>query len=330
MSEEKIVILDAESANPGDLSWDELRKSGDLIIYEDTDHNDEQLIIERVNDATIVLTNKVPISKTVMDQCPNLKFINVLATGVNVIDLDSANNQGILVSNVPGYSTESVAQLTFAHLLEITNRVGHHSTEVHKGKWSELGTWTFYDYPLIELAGKTLGVIGFGSIGQKIGKIAKSFGMNVIAYNRSVSDSGKEIAAYVDKEELFKEADIISLHIPLTHDTKEMINKEAIAKMKNGVIILNTARGPLLNEREVAEALNDGKIYALGVDVASSEPIEKDNPLLHAKNIFITPHIAWATKESRKRLIETTISNVNRFLENNPVHLVNEPKQKRG
>ena len=325
MSEEEIVILDAEYENPGDLSWDELNKLGNLTIYDDTDHNDEELILSRIEKATIVLTNKVPITKRLMEEASNLKFISVLATGVNVIDLNEADRQGIFVSNVPDYSTDSVAQLTFAHLLEITNRVGHHSRVVRNGKWSELGTWTFYDYPLIELSGKTLGIIGFGAIGQKVGSIAKNFGMNVIAYNRSTSESGEKIANYVEKEELFQQADIISLHIPLSDDTKEIIDKGTINSMKDGVIIINTSRGPLLNERDVAEALNNDKIYALGVDVTSNEPIEKSNPLLRSKNTFITPHIAWATKESRERLIELTITNIQKFLKGTPVHIVNEP-----
>jgi len=326
MVEKKIVILDAQTTNPGDLSWKEVEKLGGLTIYDDTDHGNQEIIIDRIKDAEIVITNKVPLSRSVLKRTSNLEYINVLATGVNVIDLEAATELGIAVSNIPDYSTESVAQLTLAHLLEISQRVGHHSQEVKNGRWEEMNSWSFYDYPLIELSGKTMGIIGFGEIGQAVGRLAKAFGMKVLAYNRTEYEAGKGIADYVSKEQIFAQSDVISLHIPLSEDTKEMINQEAIEQMKDGVILLNTARGPLLNEVDVAGALKSGKIYALGADVAAEEPIKSQNPLLQPNNSFITPHIGWATQESRNRLIDKAASNIDQYLKGEPTHLVNDIK----
>ena len=322
----KIVILEGYTTNPGDLSWKGLEKLGELTVYDRTSLEDEAEVIERIADAELVFTNKVPITKTVLEACPNIRYIGVLATGYNVVDIDVAQKKGIIVSNVPGYSTDSVAQLTFALLLEITHHVAHHSNEVFNGKWEDHEDWTFFDYPLMELAGKTMGIIGFGQIGQAVGKIAQAFGMKVLAYNRSKNETGREIATYVSEEEIYTQADIISLHIPLTDDTQEMINKETIEKMKEGVILLNTGRGPLINEHDVASALDSGKIYGAGLDVVSTESIQSNNPLLKAKNIFITPHIAWATKESRQRLIEITVENTESFLNGEPMNVVNKSK----
>ncbi|WP_028273140.1 D-2-hydroxyacid dehydrogenase [Atopococcus tabaci] len=317
-----IVVLEGYTTNPGDLSWKELEELGEVTLYDRTSLEDEAEAIERIGEAELVFTNKVPITQTVLEACANIRFIGVLATGYNVVDIEAARERGITVSNVPDYSTDSVAQHTFALLLEITNQVAHHSREVHNGKWEHHEDWTFYDYPLMELSGKTIGILGFGKIGQAVGKLARAFGMNVLAYNRSESESGRQIANYVSKEELLAQADVLSLHLPLTEKTKEIINADAIRQMKDGVILLNTGRGPLINEHDVAEALNEGKIYAAGLDVVSTESIQSDNPLLKAQNCFITPHIAWATKESRQRLIDISVENARAFLRGQPVNEV--------
>ncbi|MFL2100245.1 D-2-hydroxyacid dehydrogenase [Desemzia sp. FAM 23989] len=318
----KITILEGYTTNPGDLSWKGLEELGELEVYDRTSLTNEDEIIDRINQAEIVLTNKVPITKTVIEACPSIKYIGVLATGYNVVDVRAAQEKDIVVTNVPDYSTQSVAQMTFALLLEICQQVGHHNQAVKEGKWEEHPDWTFFDYPLLELAGKTMGIIGFGSIGQATAKIAEAMGMNVIAYNRSQSEEGKKLATYVPLDELLEKADVVSLHIPLVEETQALINQESISKMKEGVILLNTARGGLVDERAVAEALNSGKIYAAGVDVVSTESIENTNPLLKAKNVFITPHIAWATKESRARLIDSAVDNVKQFINRNPKNVV--------
>lgn len=319
----KIIVLEGYTTNPGDLNWDGLNELGNLEVYHRTSLTDEKEIIDRIGNAEIVLTNKTPITGSIMDACPYLKYIGVLATGYNVVDLKAAKEKGIVVTNVPDYSTPSVAQMTFALLLEICQHVGHHSQAVHEGKWEKSPDWSFFDFPLIELVGKTIGIIGFGSIGQETAKIANAFGMNVIAYNRSQSEEGKKLAVYVSLDELLKQSDVISLHIPLVEETKSLIDEEAIAKMKNGVVVLNTARGELLDEQAVADALNSGKIYAAGVDVVSTESIESSNPLLKAQNCFITPHIAWATKESRTRLIDIATNNIKQYINGDPVNVVN-------
>lgn len=318
----KITILEGHTSNPGDLSWEGLDKLGDLEVYDRTSLTNEKEIIDRIGDAEIVLTNKTPITKTVLEACSSLKYIGVLATGYNVVDVKAAQEKSIVVTNVPNYSTQSVAQMTFALLLEICQQVGYHNQVVKEGKWEEHPDWAFYDYPLLELAGKTMGIIGFGSIGQATAKIAKAMGMEVLAYNRSQSEEGKKLATYVSLDELLEKSDVLSLHIPLVKDTEALINQETISKMKDDVILLNTSRGGLVDEEAVAEALNSGKIYAAGVDVVSTESIESTNPLLKAKNVFITPHIAWATKESRARLIDIAVDNVKRFLDGKPKNIV--------
>lgn len=319
----KIVVLEGHTTNPGDLSWDGLRELGELVVYDRTSLEDTDEIIERIGDADLIFTNKVPITREVLDACPSVKFVGVLATGYNVVDVEAAKEKNVVVSNVPGYSTDSVAQLTFALLLEITHHVAHHSEEVFNGKWTDHEDWTFFDYPLIELAGKTIGIAGFGKIGQAVGKVAKAFGMNVLAYNRSQSEAGNQIGTYVSMDELLEKSDIISLHLPLTDETKAMIDRVAIEKMKDGAILLNTGRGPLIDEQAVSDALNSGKLSGAGVDVVSTESIERDNPLLQAKNCFITPHIAWATTEARERLIEISVNNAKGFIAGNPVNVVN-------
>ena len=318
----KISVIDGYTENPGDLSWDGLRALGDVVIY-DHSTKDEAEIIRRVGDAEIVVANKSPISRRVLDACPNVKYITVQATGYDPINYVYAREKGIPVSNVPTYGTASVAQFAIALLLEICGHAAHHSDAVHAGRWAECGEWTFWDYPMIELAGKTMGIIGFGRIGQNVGRIAKALGMNVIAFNRSRSAEGAEIAEYVELDELLRRADVVSLHCPLFPETRGIINRETISKMKDGVIIINNSRGPLVVEQDLADALNSGKVYAAGLDVVSSEPISADNPLLKAKNCLITPHISWAPKESRQRIMDCTVENIRAFQAGKPQNVVN-------
>ncbi|MBP3927667.1 MAG: D-2-hydroxyacid dehydrogenase [Clostridium sp.] len=319
----KIVVLDGYVENPGDLSWEKLRQLGEVTVYDRTSMTDEKEIIRRIKDAELVYTNKTPITRTVIDACPSLRAISVLATGYNVVDYEYAARKGIPVMNVPAYGTASVAQFTIALLLEICHRPAHHSEAVHQGRWENNMDWCFWDYPLIELAGKTMGIIGFGRIGQAVGRIARALGMEVLAFSRSETASGREIARYVSLDELLLEADVISLHCPLFPETKEMINKDTISRMKDGVILLNSSRGGLIAEQDLADALNCGKIYAAGVDVVSSEPIRSDNPLLTAKNCIITPHIAWAPRESRQRIMDCSIRNAEAYQKGKPIHVVN-------
>ncbi|MBO5495836.1 MAG: D-2-hydroxyacid dehydrogenase, partial [Oscillospiraceae bacterium] len=280
-------------------------------------------IIKRIGDAEIVITNKTPLGREVLDACPAIRFIAVLATGYNVVDVKAAREKGIPVSNVPAYGTASVAQYAIALLLEITSRVAHHSEAVHAGRWEHAQDWTFWDYPLIELAGKTMGIVGFGRIGQTTGKIAKALGMTVLAAGSRETEAGRAIAEYVDLDTLYARSDVIALHCPLFPETKNMINRESIAKMKDGVILINNSRGGLIVEQDLADALNAGKVLAAGVDVVSTEPIRGDNPLLTAKNCFITPHISWAPKEARQRILDCTEENLRGFLAGSPVNVVN-------
>ena len=317
----KIVILDGYTENPGDLSWEELGKLGDLTVY---DRTPESEIISRIGDAEIVITNKTPLTRATLDACPNIRYIAVLATGYNVVDIAAAKEKGIPVSNVPTYGTASVGQFAIAMLLEICHHVAHHSQTVYEGKWNVCADWCYWDYPLIELDGKTMGIIGFGRIGQTTGKIARAMGMKVLAYDSFPSESGKAIAEYVDLDTLLASSDVVALHCPLFPETQGIINKDTIAKMKDGVILLNNSRGPLIVEQDLADALNSGKIYAAGLDVVSTEPIRNDNPLLKAKNCFITPHISWAPKESRQRIMDYTVSNVLSFLNGAPANVVNK------
>ena len=317
----KIVILDGYTENPGDLSWEELGKLGDLTVY---DRTPESEIISRIGDAEIVITNKTPLTRATLDACPNIRYIAVLATGYNVVDIAAAKEKGIPVSNVPTYGTASVGQFAIAMLLEICHHVAHHSQTVYEGKWNVCADWCYWDYPLIELDGKTMGIIGFGRIGQTTGKIARAMGMKVLAYDSFPSESGKAIAEYVDLDTLLASSDVVALHCPLFPETQGIINKQTIAKMKDGVILLNNSRGPLIVEQDLADALNSGKIYAAGLDVVSTEPIRNDNPLLKAKNCIITPHISWAPKESRQRIMDCTVSNVLSFLNGAPANVVNK------
>lgn len=321
----KIVVLDGYTENPGDLSWDGLRQLGELTVYDRTSLTDKAEIVDRIGEAEIVITNKTPIPKDVLDECPNIQYIGLLATGYNVVDYVTAKQKGIPVVNIPSYGTDAVGQFAIALLLEICHHIGHHSHAVQQGRWENNADWCFWDYPLIELAGKKMGIIGYGRIGQATGRIAQAMGMNVLAYDSYKNpDLECDTCKYVELDELLKEADVIALHCPLFPATEGIINKDNIAKMKDGVIILNNSRGPLIVEEDLANALNSGKVYAAGLDVVSSEPIKGDNPLLHAKNCIITPHISWAPKEARQRLMDIAVNNVKAFLEGNPVNVVNK------
>lgn len=319
----KIVILDGYCVNPGDLDWSPLEQLGELTVYDRTPMDDDAEILRRIADAEAVFTNKTPLRSAVIAAAQSLRFIGILATGYNIVDCGAAAARGIPVCNIPGYSTQTVAQLTFALLLEVCNHVGHHSQQVHAGRWCQSEDFCFWDGELIELAGKTLGIIGFGSIGQAVGRVARAFGMNVLAYSRTERPEGRAIAAYVPLGELLARADIISLHCPMTPETAGLICRRTIEQMKPGAILLNTARGGLVNEQELADALNDGRLYAAGIDVVSQEPMQPDNPLLHAKNCILTPHIAWVSGQSRKRLIDASARNLRAFLAGVPTNVVN-------
>lgn len=320
----KMVVLDGYTLNPGDLDWKELLSLGECRIYERTSLTDEEEIVRRIGDAEIVITNKTPISRNILQQCPGIKFIGVLATGYNVVDTDAARDRNIPVSNIPSYGTEAVAQFTIALLLEICHHIGHHGYAVQEGKWEKCPDFCFWDYPLIELTGKTIGIIGYGRIGQAVGRIATALGMKLIAYSAHSTPGTKQgDCLFVGMDELFRKADVISLHCPLFPATKGIINRESIAKMKDGVIIINSSRGPLIAEQDLRDALDSGKVRAAGMDVVSTEPIQGGNPLLGAKNCIITPHIAWAAKETRQRLMNIAVDNVKAFLEGNPRNVVN-------
>ena len=319
----KIVVLDGYTENPGDLSWDGLRALGELTVYDRTSYVDAPIIAERIGGAEIVVLNKTPISRATIDACPNIRMIAVLATGYNVIDYDYCREKGIPVCNVPTYGTASVSQFSIAMLLEICHHIGHHNDTVHAGKWAENPDWCYWDYPLIELEGKTMGIIGFGRIGQAEGRVAKALGMKVLAHDLYPNDSGRQIAEYVDLDTLLAQSDVVSLHCNLTPENTGLIGRENIAKMKDGAILLNNARGQLINEQDVADALNSGKLAAAGLDVVYTEPIRSDNPLLQAKNCILTPHISWAPIESRQRIMDCTVENVRAFLRGEPQNVVN-------
>lgn len=319
----KIVILDGYSLNPGDLDWSVFSDMGETVVYDRTPVDDEKEIMRRIGDSEIILTNKTPISRAILERCPAVRYVGLLSTGYNVVDVEAARERGIPVCNVPGYGTASVAQMTIALLLEICHRVGHHNQAVHAGRWSESVDYCFWDGTLIEAAGKTMGIVGFGSIGQAVGRIAEALGMTVIASGPHPWGEGERPAPYVPLEELLGRSDVVSLHCPLFPETRGLINRETIAKMKDGAILLNTGRGPLLVEQDVADALNSGKLYAAGVDVAETEPIPAASPLLTAKNCVITPHIAWAPLEARRRLMDIAAGNLRSFLSGKPVNAVN-------
>ncbi len=315
----KIVVLDGHALNPGDLSWKELEALGETAVYDNTP---DEKIVSRIGNAEAVLINKANITRETITACPRIRYIGVLATGYNIVDLAAAKERGIPVTNVPTYGTAAVSQFAFAMLLEITNRVAHHSAEVHAGRWGNGTDWCFWDYPLIELEGKTMGIIGYGRIGRRTGEIARAMGMRVLAYdaNRIQATDGAEA---VDLDTLLRNSDVVALHCPLLPETQGMINQNTIARMKDGVIILNNSRGPLIVDADLADALNSGKVYAAGLDVVSEEPILPDNPLLNAKNCFITPHISWAPKETRQRLMDVAVENLRSWEAGKPVNVVN-------
>ena len=314
----KIVILDGRALNPGDMSYDAVSQFGDVTLYQHTDSPEEA--IARIGDSRIVLTNKVPITRQILDACPNIGLICVLATGYNIVDVDACREKGIPVCNVPSYGTAAVAQFTLALMLELCHRIGHHDRVVHEGKWCECPNFCFWDTPQMELGGKTLGIIGFGRIGQAVAKLAEAFGMKVLAYSRTPKP---ELATFVDLDTLLAQSDFVSLHCPQFPETTKMVNEAFIGKMKNGAILINTSRGGLVDEQALYNALTSGKLSAAAVDVVSAEPMKRDNPLLNAPNCIITPHIAWAPKESRQRLLDCVVDNIRAFLEGKPQNVVN-------
>ncbi|MBD0298501.1 MAG: D-2-hydroxyacid dehydrogenase [Flavisolibacter sp.] len=318
----KIVVLDGYTLNPGDLSWDGLKQFGDVTIY---DRTPADKVVERADGAEIVFTNKTPVGEDALNQLPDLKFIGVLATGFNIVNTDVAKQRGVLVANVPGYGTTSVVQMTFALLLELCLHVQRHSDVVMEGKWARSADWCFWDYPLVELAGKTIGIIGFGRIGRQVGDVATAFGMNIIGNSRTQSDqSHRNNFRWADVPQLLEESDVVSIHCPLFPETKGLINKESLQRMKKSAFLLNTSRGPIIVDEDLADALNNEVIAGAGIDVLSVEPPSKDNPLFKAKNCIITPHIAWATKEARERLMDITVNNLTAFLKGDPVNVVNK------
>ena len=319
----RIVVLDGFTENPGDLSWAPLEALGELTVYDRTDPQDEGLIIARLAGAEAAVTNKTPLNRRILEACPELRYIGVLATGYNVVDTAFARQRGIPVTNVPAYGTAAVAQFAIGLLLEICHHIGAHSQGVHAGRWEEAADWCYWDYPLTELAGKTMGIIGYGRIGRTTGRIAAALGMRVLAYDGGLPISPDPFAEQADLDRLLQEADVIALHCPLTEATREIINRDTLARMKDGVILLNNARGQLIDEQALAEALGSGKVAAAGLDVVSTEPIRKDNPLLTAPNCILTPHISWAPRECRQRIMACAADNLRAFLAGAPVNVVN-------
>ena len=315
-----IVELDGYAANPGDLSWEPLRELGEFTVY---DRTPASLVVERAKDADIILINKVIIDEEVLSQLPRLKYIGVLATGYNVVDVEAAKRRGIVVTNIPAYSTESVAQMTFAHILNITNRIGHYARQSREGRWSSNPDFCYWDTKLCELSGKTIGIVGLGNIGMRVATIARFFGMDVFAYTSKNSADLPEGIQKTTLDGLYAVSDIVTLHCPLTADTRHLINAESLAKMKEGSILINTGRGPLVDEEAVAEALASGHLGGYGADVMIDEPPSPNNPLLAQRNAFITPHIAWATREARQRLMDICVSNVKAFIEGKRLNIVN-------
>jgi len=317
----KIVVLDGYALNPGDLSWEPLNAFGQVTVYDRTATEAEG--IQRIGDAQILLINKFPVTESLLAACPSVRLICVLATGYNVVDCTAARKRGIPVCNVPCYGTAAVAQFTMALILELCHRVGLHNHSVHQHEWESSLDFCYWLRPQMELDGKTIGIIGFGRIGRAVGRLAKAFGMKVLAYSPREYEEGREIGTYVDLDTLLKESDIVSLHCPLFPETKEIINAASIEKMKDGAMLINTSRGPLINEQDVTDALKSGKLRGAAVDVVSQEPIKADNPLLSTRKCIITPHIAWAPVESRQRLMDCVIANIEAFLNGNPQNVVN-------
>ena len=316
----KIVILDGYALNPGDLDYGELSVFGQVVCYDMTSYD---ATAARIGDAEIVLTNKVVIDSDIMDKCPNMKYIGVMATGYNVVDIQGARKRNIVVTNIPNYSTDAVAQFTFSLILELANHVGAHSDSVMKGDWTRSNDFTYSVYPGLELSGKTLGIIGYGNIGKKVSQIARAFGMRVLVNSRTKRDFPEDsLICWADRETLFSSSDIVSLHCPLFPETAEIINKESLSMMKKTAFVINTARGGCVNERDLTNALNSGRIAGAALDVVSMEPMDKDNPLLTAKNVIITPHIAWAPFETRRRLLDIAKGNIKGYVEGRPVNVI--------
>jgi glycerate dehydrogenase len=317
----KIVVLDGYTLNPGDLTWDELKQLGELVVY---DRTPAEQVVERAAGAEIVFTNKTPLDESTLNRLDQLKYIGILATGYNIVNTEVAKQKGVPVCNVPGYGTASVVQMTFALLLELCQHVKHHSDTVMDGKWAKSKDWCYWDYPLVELAGKTMGIIGFGRIGGMVGDVASAFGMNIIGNSRHRTDqSHRKNFRWAEVPELLQESDVVSIHCPLFPETKGLINRENLGRMKSSAFLLNTSRGPIIVDQDLADALNNNVIAGAGIDVLSTEPPPADNPLFGAKNCLITPHIAWATKEARARLMDTTVSNLSAFMDGKPVNVVN-------
>lgn len=315
----KIVVLDGYCLNPGDLSWSGMDALGELVVYDRTSPSE---LMERSADAEVLITNKTLITAENMAALPKLKYIGVLATGYNVVDIEAAKARGIVVTNIPAYSTASVAQMVFAHILNITQRVRHYANENRQGRWTKNADFCYWDTPLMELEGKKMGVVGFGNIGQATARIAQAFGMEVCVYSSKPQFALPSGVKKMELDELFAGCDVVSLHCPLTSDTKEMVNAERLGKMKSNAILINTGRGPLVNEQDLADALNEGRIAAAGLDVLSVEPSTANNPLLSAKNCFITPHIAWATKEARTRLMNIAVQNLKSYMDGQVINNV--------
>lgn len=316
----KIVVIDGYTMNSGDLSWNGLKNFGEVIVYDRTDRSE---VIERISDAEIAITNKVVIDRTVFENCKNLKYVGVTATGYNVVDINSASEYGIIVTNVPAYSTDSVAQIVFSFILEHCQNVSDYTKSVKSGDWVNSKDFSYRKFPIVELVGKNLGIIGFGAIGKKVSEIAKAFGMNVFVNTRSIPKEDYGVN-YVSKEEIFKSSDFLTLHCPLNGETEKIINENTLNLMKSSAFLINTGRGGLVDEKALSNALNIGKIAGAGIDVLSTEPPKEDNPLLNAKNILITPHIAWASKEARIRLMDVTVNNVKAYVEGKPINVVNK------
>lgn len=319
----KIVVLDGYTENPGDLTWSGLESFGELTVYDRTPLDDNDEIVRRIGDAEVVYTNKTPLRREAFARCPSMRFVGVLATGYNVVDIAAADDYDVTVCNIPAYGTDAVAQFAIAMLMDICHGVAHHSQAVHEGRWESCPDFCFWDTPQIELSGKTMGVIGFGRIGRAVARIAAAMGMHILAYNDGrETEEGRKIAEYVTLDELLARSDVITLHCPLTPSTQGIINRDTIARMKDGVIILNNGRGPLIVEEDLAQALKDGKVFAAGLDVVSVEPIRGDNPLLKAPNCLITPHISWAAKEARARLMNIAEDNLRAFVKGEPINVV--------
>ena len=319
----KIVILDGYTENPGDIDWSPIEKLGEVTVYDRTAYAESPLIAERIGDAEVVVTNKTPISRETLDKCPNVKAIAVLATGYNVVAYEYAKEKGIPVMNVPVYGTDNVSQFAIGLLLEACSHIGAHSDSVHKGEWSANADWCYWKTPLIEVSGKTAGIIGLGRIGYNTARILDAMHVKVLASDAHPNDKGREVATYVPLDELLAKSDFIFLHCPLFPDTEGIINKANLAKMKDGVILINNSRGPLVVEQDLYDALESGKVACAALDVVSTEPILADNVLLKAKNCIITPHISWATKEARMRIMQTTADNIQSYMEGNPANVVN-------